>query len=128
MMTSFVGTPVYKSPQLNHKMPYNGALLDVFCLGIILFEMRSGGLLPHEGKAWEYDRTFKHMYSNNKETFWHNILGLYRFDSDHFSDQLKDLIQKMLEPNPKQRITIFEIMQHPWFDVDVPDSQVKSIR
>ena len=34
----------------------------------------------------------------------------------------------MLEPNPKQRITIFEIMQHPWFDVDVTDSQVKEIR
>lgn len=33
----------------------------------------------------------------------------------HFSNHLKDLITKMLEKDPKKRITAVEAMEHPWF-------------
>ena len=31
-----------------------------------------------------------------------------------FSDELKDLLNKMLEVNPFKRIKIDEILEHPW--------------
>jgi serine/threonine protein kinase len=36
------------------------------------------------------------------------------------SDDVKDLINKMLQPNPIRRISIDEIMDHPWFAENVP--------
>ena len=32
-----------------------------------------------------------------------------------FSSDLKDLIKRMLEKDPKKRITIVEAMEHSWF-------------
>ena len=34
------------------------------------------------------------------------------------SKEVKDLLNKMLQPNPFKRITIPEIIQHPWFQAD----------
>lgn len=40
--------------------------------------------------------------------------GKFEFP-DWIKGDAKDLIQKMLRTNPKKRITIPEIMKHPWF-------------
>jgi len=34
--------------------------------------------------------------------------------------EVKDLINRMLQPNPVKRITVSEIKAHPWFNVDIP--------
>lgn len=33
----------------------------------------------------------------------------------HFSENLKDLMSKMLEKDPKRRISAVDAMDHPWF-------------
>ncbi|KAG0165944.1 hypothetical protein DFQ28_008088 [Apophysomyces sp. BC1034] len=40
------------------------------------------------------------------------------------SDQLKDLLQKLLEKNPEERITLDEVKRHPWVieDLDNPET------
>jgi serine/threonine protein kinase len=42
--------------------------------------------------------------------------GEYRM-ARHFSDSAKDLIGKMMTVNPKQRISIEGVIDHPWFQV-----------
>lgn len=34
----------------------------------------------------------------------------------YFDDQLVDLMTKMLEPDPEYRLTIFQVLNHPYFD------------
>jgi calcium-dependent protein kinase len=36
--------------------------------------------------------------------------------TESVSDEAKDLIKKMLQPNPNQRLTIPEIFAHPWMN------------
>ena len=43
------------------------------------------------------------------------------------SDEVKDLINRMLQPNPVKRITIKEIRDHPWYARDLP-SYIRDIQ
>jgi serine/threonine-protein kinase SRK2 len=36
------------------------------------------------------------------------------------SDQLRDLLKRMLVADPHQRANLLEIEQHPWFRKDIP--------
>lgn len=36
------------------------------------------------------------------------------------SEGVRDIMHRMLNPNPKERINVQEIMQHPWFMTDLP--------
>ena len=41
-------------------------------------------------------------------------------------ESAKDLISKMLRPDPAKRITISEIRVHPWFVVDLKGSEIEA--
>ena len=38
----------------------------------------------------------------------------------YFTESAKDLISKMLQPDPGKRITVQGIMAHPWFKENLP--------
>ena len=38
------------------------------------------------------------------------------------SEACKDLIRRIFTPSPVHRITVREILQHPWFLVDLPEA------
>lgn len=43
------------------------------------------------------------------------------FIPNYVSIEVKDLISRMLQPNPVKRISLKEIQQHTWFRQDMPD-------
>ena len=43
-LKSFCGTPPFMAPELTKKVPYNGAAVDVWALGIMLYQMIVGKL------------------------------------------------------------------------------------
>ena len=47
-------------------------------------------------------------------------LCIYRIDGAPVSEACKHLIRRIFCPCPLQRITVQEILQHPWFLVDLP--------
>lgn len=55
---------------------------------------------------------------NLKELFKTIQQGDYTFKST-FSMEAKDLINRMLQPNPLKRLTIEDIKQHVWFKKDL---------
>jgi serine/threonine protein kinase len=42
MLNSFVGTPGYLAPEMLLRQPYHGHVVDLFTLGIILFNLYTG--------------------------------------------------------------------------------------
>ena len=56
--------------------------------------------------------------TNNQEELFDQILsGLFEFNSpdwDEISYQAKELISWMLQVDPLQRYSAYEILQHPW--------------
>lgn len=39
----------------------------------------------------------------------------------NISPEVKDLINRMLQPNPLKRITMKEIKEHQWYRLDLPE-------
>jgi carbon catabolite-derepressing protein kinase len=97
------GTPAYVAPEILSKKGYDASKVDVWSCGVILFVL-SAGYLP-----------FNHP---NLMTMYRMIYrGEFRFPK-WISPGLRSLISKMLDPNPKTRITVEGtggITSHPWF-------------
>ena len=93
------GTPAYIAPEIYKKMGYTGFQSDVWSAGVTLYYMLSGNL-PFKG--------------NNIHDLENAILlGEYHKIRD-ISYEANDIIEKMLKLNPSERITIDEILKHPW--------------
>ncbi|KNA11833.1 hypothetical protein SOVF_131470 [Spinacia oleracea] len=97
------GTPNYVAPEVLNGRGYDGAAADIWSCGVILYVLLAG-YLPFQ----ETDLPSLYKKINAAEyscPFW-------------FSPGAKSLIGKMLDPNPKARITIEEIRKDPWFPVN----------
>ena len=93
------GTPAYIAPEIYKKVGYTGFQSDVWSAGVTLYYMLSGNL-PFKG--------------NNIHDLENAILlGEYHKIRD-ISYEANDIIEKMLKLNPSERITIDEILKHPW--------------
>lgn len=93
------GTLEYLAPELVERQAHDRQV-DVWCLGILLFELLTG------------DTPF---YSNKKEQLRRRIRKLdYTIpESFGFSPELCDLIERILQ-YPEHRINLDNIMRHPW--------------
>ena len=97
------GSPCYASPEIIRGNKYSGVAIDLWASGIILFSMLCG-YLPFDDK--DNDILFykilecKVIFPKNNEC--------------NLSNEAKDLIKKILIPNPEKRITLDEILNHPF--------------
>jgi serine/threonine protein kinase len=103
LMQTVCGTPNYVAPEVIRDRGYDGFVADVWSCGIILYVMMSG----HQA----FDD------SNVKALFNKIERGEYRM-SRHFTEGAKDLISKILIVDPTKRLTLNQIIQHPWFQED----------
>lgn len=100
LLSTVCGTPNYVAPEVLKEEGYNGLVADVWSCGVILFVMLAG-YLP-------FDDPHLNVLFQKIER------GDYRM-SKIFSDGAKDIIGKMLTVDPKKRVTMDEVMKHPWF-------------
>jgi serine/threonine protein kinase len=101
------GTPAYIAPEIYAKVGYEGCQCDIWSAGITLYYILSG-TLPFRG-------------SNIQELEKIIINGEYEAISD-VSNEANDIIKGMLRIDPKKRLTIDEILKHPWLhNVHVED-------
>lgn len=102
-LTTSCGSPHYAAPELISGNGYHGEKVDTWSLGVILF-VSLAGRLPFDvdqlGDNWL--RTLLHIVKK----------GIYVMD-DAFSTEAKSLIWRMLQVNPRDRITIAQIWKHP---------------
>ena len=97
------GSPCYASPEVIKGLKYSGLAIDLWASGIILYSMLCG-YLPFDDK-------------NNDNLFRKILKCKIEFPTKKnivISDNAKDLIKKILKPDPKKRITLDEILEHPF--------------
>ncbi|KAL1569481.1 Calcium-dependent protein kinase 12 [Salvia divinorum] len=110
-----VGSPYYVAPEVLRK--HYGPEADVWSAGVILYILLSG--VPP-------------FWAETEMGIFRQILrGKLDFDSEPWpaiSDFAKDLIRKMLDRNPKTRLTAYEVLCHPWIvdDTMAPDKPLDS--
>lgn len=108
-LTSICGTYEYIAPEILRGEEYTD-LVDYFSLGCLIYEMLHGKS-PFLSQG----------YKNRNCNIIKNILaGRYQFIDDvHISPEVKDLITKLLENDPKKRLGANsgdEIQNHPFFN------------
>lgn len=97
------GSPEYVAPEILMCMAYDEAV-DMWSIGIIIYILLTG-CFP--------------FWSENVQTLYQKIMnGAYRWPTrPEVSDSAKDLVRKLLEKNPKKRMTAAECLRHPWIMV-----------
>ncbi|KAM0050535.1 putative protein kinase CAMK-CAMKL-CHK1 family [Helianthus debilis subsp. tardiflorus] len=102
LLHTLCGTPAYVAPEILLKNGYDGAKVDIWSCGIILFVLNSG-YLPFN------DPNLMVMYKKI-------CSGEFRVPR-WTSPDLKRLLFRLLDTNPKTRITVDEIVNDPWFRI-----------
>lgn len=118
MCVTLCGSPLFWPPEMRERQvgqlgtAYNGAAMDVWSLGMIL-HLLLAGKVPQDLKK-------------NKREGESGPVLLFLDDIHPENDQMdaesaKDLIKRMLDPDPRTRITIEGVVQHlrerPWCDI-----------
>lgn len=109
---SQIGTPGYMAPEILAKQPYQGQVVDLFALGVILFILYSGH--PPFSQADESDNYYKLLATNRSDLFWKAHSNPQRKPEGFYSEEFKDLITCMLQFHPHQRLCVADIIGHPW--------------
>ncbi|XP_022882682.1 calcium-dependent protein kinase 32-like isoform X2 [Olea europaea var. sylvestris] len=96
-----VGSPYYMAPEVL-KRNY-GPEIDVWSAGVILYILLCG--IPPFWAETEQEIA---------EAIIRSVVDFKRDPWPKVSDKAKDLVRKMLNPDPKQRPTAQEVLDHPW--------------
>eukprot|EP01062_Namystynia_karyoxenos_P028047 TRINITY_DN21332_c0_g1_i1.p1 TRINITY_DN21332_c0_g1~~TRINITY_DN21332_c0_g1_i1.p1 ORF type:complete len:377 (+),score=61.19 TRINITY_DN21332_c0_g1_i1:50-1132(+) len=100
------GPPVCQSPEELMGTGHNAMISDVWSSGVILYAMATGSLPFADPSITVFDKIERAEYSVPAD----------------MPDGLKDLLAKIFVADPQNRITIEEIIVHPWFCVDLDPS------
>jgi carbon catabolite-derepressing protein kinase len=100
MLHTLCGTPAYVAPEILAKRGYDGAKVDVWSCGIILFVLVAGYLPFNDPNLMVM---YRKIYSGEfKCPRW-------------FSPDLRQFLSRLLDTKPETRITVEEIIRDPWF-------------
>ena len=100
------------APEINENKIYDGKKTDVFALGVIIFMICVGNCPFQAAKRSNY--FYNILMSKNYDQYWQKT------GSEHLSQELKELLTKMLSYNPYERPSISQVINHPWM-VEVAD-------
>lgn len=127
--TPYVATRWYRAPEVILNLPYDHSV-DVFALGAVMLEMYLGyGAFPGNDAIDQLNKIFSVTGTPVKETwpdgaaaidqkriqfpkYGQADLGRYL---PGLGEDAVDLLSRMIKCNPKERITIKEVIQHPYY-------------
>ena len=104
-------SPHYASPEVVQGISYEGEKADIWSCGVILYALVSGKL--------PFDNENIRVLLGKVKT------GVFTMPA-FLPREIQDLISKMLVVDPKKRITMDGIRNHPWYKsipIEVPPTQ-----
>ncbi|KAL0460963.1 UNVERIFIED_CONTAM: Calcium-dependent protein kinase [Sesamum latifolium] len=96
-----VGSPYYMAPEVL-KRNY-GPEIDVWSAGVILYILLCG--VPPFWAETE---------QGVAQAIIRSVIDFKRDPWPRVSDNAKDLVKKMLDPDPNRRLTALQVLEHPW--------------
>ena len=124
-----VGTRGFRAPEVTMNKDYNEKC-DVFSIGVILFVMLTNKMpfsrvikdndnnksIPIN-KATKYSLESSYqLFCESNNTFWMKLIGIM----PNTNQEVRNLIFRMLNQNPGDRIAVNEITLHQWYNAETP--------
>lgn len=106
MLRSYRGTFTYMAPEIKEGRAYEGKRADLFSAAVVLFILIRGIFPFKEARKEEY--FYSLLCQKNYQEYWSKV------ESNHLSEDCRDLLQRMLAYNPEERLTVAQIRAHPW--------------
>ncbi|KAH9820989.1 phosphotransferase [Melampsora americana] len=107
LMATSCGSPCYAAPELVvQDGRYVGSQVDVWSCGVILYAMLAG-YLPFDDDPSNPD-------GDNINLLYKYIINTPLSFPEWITDQPKDLLLRMLVPDPLKRCALSEVTSHPW--------------
>lgn len=98
----------YLSPEVCvNEQPFDGPTVDLWAAGVILFMMLTGEPPWEEPKLT--DANFRHIAAGG------NLIQILTARRSGLSLDAMDLLQKMLYVDPADRLSLEQVISHPWF-------------
>ena len=127
MVTNYLGTLEYTSPEnlickINEGKPFDPFISDVFSLGVLLYVMvvLKFPFKNSKNKRPTTDREIRNHHKKMMDKKWKK---LKRITED---ENLLDLLEKLLEPEPRDRLDTFKIKEHKWSKDEASESSEDS--
>jgi serine/threonine-protein kinase HSL1, negative regulator of Swe1 kinase len=105
LLRTACGSPHYAAPEVIEGRAYNGSSSDIWSCGVILFALLAGRL--------PFDDEDLHTLLEKVK------IGLYEMPQS-IDKRAQELITRMLEKDVRKRITIEQILVHPFFTLHPP--------
>ena len=114
---SRVGSDYYTAPEVSTGNGYDTAV-DIYSLGVTLYILLSGHPPSHKTYASQsildaYSSASDYTDDEDTEEA-HTMVEFPPTHWSHISSSAKNLLKKMLHPNPLERITAKQALQHQW--------------
>ena len=118
-----VGTSFCKAPEMYIKENYDGEKADIFSLGVILFNIRTGKMGFKEAK--EDNKYYKYIKEGKTKVYWQKIEKNMKIND--LTEEFKNLFIKIVTYNPEIRPSIEEIYNDIWLKEirDLNDKELK---
>ena len=110
--TTVCGTPIYLAPEIIKEQGHDERV-DVWCIGVLLFELLTANV-PFQG--------------NDIETLKSNILKLKIAWPRDINLDAKNLIMKILKLDPNARISLSDMLAHPFITKYFPNAAQSLIK
>ncbi|RWR82613.1 CBL-interacting serine/threonine-protein kinase 21-like protein [Cinnamomum micranthum f. kanehirae] len=107
LLSTACGSPSYVAPEVITNKAYDGSAADIWSCGVILFELLSGNL-PFD------ERNLSSLYRKISK-------AEYTFP-EWFTPSQRNIVSNLLNPFPRKRITVAEILEDEWFQIDYEPS------
>jgi serine/threonine protein kinase len=107
----------YMSPEVyKSRSPFDGGAVDLWTAGAILFCMVTG------------NRSYQRPHDTDPQYYWmtHGMKRLIQDWGVELSKECLHLMENILQADPRVRLTLDEIWQHPW--MALPDASPPSQR
>ena len=114
------GTPMYMAPEIllsTKEKGYDAFPIDLWSSGIALYIMLNGTLPFSTNDNFDNDDSIDFNKKNNM-TLKYNIIHNNPKIIENISNEAIDLLNGLLNKNPKLRFTVDDVLNHPWLKND----------
>ena len=123
-LKDWVGTAQYAAPEIYKQRPYDGVKIDIFSLGVILFNLVTGKYGFEEAKV--KNNLYRLIMLKHYDIFWKKNTQV-----KNVSKEFKTLFEKMVSFKSLERPSIKEILDSEWMkemkDIEKDEKKLKDL-